>query len=122
MTSCIVARDPATGQLGVAAQSCYFALGLVLPWARAGVWAVATQSLVEPGYGPRWLDRSGRSGRCGWRRGLVHEVAVHDQVSRASGDGYSAQANMMAGPGSVRPWPRRSRRPPAPWPSDVCRP
>ena len=52
----MVARDPATGQLGVAAQSCYFALGSVLPWARAGVGAVATQSLVDPGYGPRCLD------------------------------------------------------------------
>src|ERR1700678_677105 len=55
MTYSIVARDEATGQLGVAAQSCYFALGSVLPWARAGVGAVATQSMVDPGYGPRCL-------------------------------------------------------------------
>ena len=53
MTYSIVARDPDTGQLGVAAQSCYFALGAVLPWAQAGVGAVATQSMVDPGYGPR---------------------------------------------------------------------
>src|ERR1700733_10297815 len=56
MTYSIVARDEATGKLGVAAQSCYFALGSVLPWARAGVGAVATQSMVDPGYGPRCLD------------------------------------------------------------------
>ncbi len=56
MTYSIVARDPANGQLGVAAQSCYFALGAVLPWARAGVGAVATQSMVDPAYGPRCLD------------------------------------------------------------------
>jgi len=35
MTYSIVARDPTTGQMGVAAQSCYFALGSVVPWARA---------------------------------------------------------------------------------------
>jgi uncharacterized Ntn-hydrolase superfamily protein len=51
-----VARDARSGQLGVAAQSCYFALGRILPWARAGVGAVATQSMVDPGYGPRCLD------------------------------------------------------------------
>ena len=56
MTYSIVARDAVTGQLGVAAQSCYFALGAVLTWARAGVGAVATQSMVDPGYGPRCLD------------------------------------------------------------------
>ncbi len=56
MTYSIVARDADTGQLRVAAQSCYFALGAVLPWARAGVGAVATQSMVDPGYGPRCLD------------------------------------------------------------------
>src|ERR1700733_3931910 len=56
MTYSIVARDEATGQLGVAAQSCYFALGAVLPWARAGVGAVATQSMVDPRYGPQCLD------------------------------------------------------------------
>ena len=56
VTYSIVARDAATGQLGVAAQSCYFALGSVLPWARAGVGVVATQSMVDPGYGPRCLD------------------------------------------------------------------
>ncbi len=43
-TYSIVARDPATGQLGVAVQSHYFSVGSVVPWAEAGVGAVATQA------------------------------------------------------------------------------
>jgi uncharacterized Ntn-hydrolase superfamily protein len=123
LTYSIVARDPATGQLGVAAQSCYFALGSVLPWARAGVGAVATQSMVDPGYGPRCLDlladgvtaedalarvRAADEGREVRQVGLVDTLGATasftgsmciDHVGHAGGDGYSAQANMMAGPG-----------------------
>ena len=55
MTYSIVARDPETGQLGVASQSHYFALGRVVTFAQAGVGAVTTQSFVEPGYGPDGL-------------------------------------------------------------------
>src|SRR5205823_6819968 len=55
-TFSIVARDPATGDLGVAVQSHYFSVGPVVPWAEAGVGAVATQSLVLVDYGPRGLD------------------------------------------------------------------
>jgi uncharacterized Ntn-hydrolase superfamily protein len=118
-----VARDARSGQLGVAAQSCYFALGRVLPWARAGVGAVATQSMVDPGYGPRCLDllaegmevataleqvRAADPGRDVRQVGVV-DVAGHvaaftgsrcvDHVGQASGAGYSVQANMMRGPG-----------------------
>ena len=57
MTYSIVARDPRTGALGVAVQSHYFAAGSVVPWAEAGVGAVATQSVVDIGYGPRGLAR-----------------------------------------------------------------
>jgi uncharacterized Ntn-hydrolase superfamily protein len=123
VTYSIVARDDATGQLGVAAQSCYFALGSVLPWARAGVGAVATQSMVDPGYGPRCLDllaqgvgvadaldqvRAADEGREVRQVGVVgasgevssftgsHCIA---HVGHAAGNGYSAQANMMAGDG-----------------------
>ena len=56
MTYSIVARDPETGALGVAVQSHYFSVGSVVPWAEAGVGAVATQSFVEVSYGPRGLD------------------------------------------------------------------
>jgi uncharacterized Ntn-hydrolase superfamily protein len=123
VTYSIVARDPATGQLGVAAQSCYFALGAVLPWARAGIGAVATQSMVDPGYGPRCLDlladglspadalarvRAADDGREVRQVGVVSasgEVSSFtgalciDHVGHAEGDGYSTQANMMAGDG-----------------------
>jgi uncharacterized Ntn-hydrolase superfamily protein len=55
-TYSIVARDPRTGELGVGVQSHWFSVGSVVSWARPGVGAVATQSLVEPAYGPRALD------------------------------------------------------------------
>src|SRR5215468_8550522 len=63
-TYSIVARDPKTGELGVAVQSHWFSVGSVVPWAEAGVGAVATQSLVDPAYGPLGLDlmRAGRTG------------------------------------------------------------
>jgi uncharacterized Ntn-hydrolase superfamily protein len=123
VTYSIVARDTDSGQLGVAAQSCYFALGSVLPWARAGVGAVATQSMVDPGYGPRCLDllaeglpaadaldrvRTADEGREVRQVGLVDAAGrvasftgalCIDHLSHAAGEGYSAQANMMAGPG-----------------------
>ncbi len=54
-TYSIVARDPATGELGVAVQSHWFSVGPIVPWAEAGVGAVATQSLVDPAYGPLGL-------------------------------------------------------------------
>jgi uncharacterized Ntn-hydrolase superfamily protein len=55
-TFSIVARDPATGQMGVAVQSHWFSVGSIVTWAEAGVGAIATQSFVDPGYGPRGLD------------------------------------------------------------------
>ncbi|HYS54381.1 MAG TPA: DUF1028 domain-containing protein [Thermoanaerobaculia bacterium] len=55
-TFSIVARDPTTGQLGVAVQSHWFAVGQIVPWAEAGVGAVATQSFVDPSYGKLGLD------------------------------------------------------------------
>lgn len=57
MTFSIVARDPATGQLGVAVATCTLAVGRAAPWARAGVGAVATQASSQRGYGPRLLAR-----------------------------------------------------------------
>ncbi len=62
-TFSIVARDSATGELGVAVQSHWFSVGSVVPWVEAGVGAVATQSLVEVSYGPLGLEmmRSGKT-------------------------------------------------------------
>ena len=56
-TYSIVARDPETGELGGAVQSHWFSVGSLCLWGRPGVGAVATQSVVEPAYGPRALDR-----------------------------------------------------------------
>ena len=62
-TFSIVARDSATGQIGVAVQSHWFAVGQTVPWAEAGVGAIATQSFVDPSYGKLGLDllRAGKS-------------------------------------------------------------
>jgi tetratricopeptide (TPR) repeat protein len=55
-TFSIVAIDPATGEMGSAVASRYFAVGAVVPWAEAGVGAVATQANVNVGYGSRALE------------------------------------------------------------------
>jgi uncharacterized Ntn-hydrolase superfamily protein len=60
MTYSIVARDPETGELGVAVQSHWFSVGPIVPWARPGAGAVATQANAEPAYGPRALDLLGQ--------------------------------------------------------------
>src|SRR4051794_16069902 len=57
VTFSLVAADPDTGEVGVAVQSKYFAVGAVVPWARAGVGAVATQAAGVAVYGPRILER-----------------------------------------------------------------
>lgn len=54
-TYSIVAFDEETGQLGVAVQSHWFAVGQLVPWVKAGVGAVATQSFVKVDYGPEGL-------------------------------------------------------------------
>ncbi len=119
-TYSIVARDPDTGQFGVAVQSHWFSVGTVVSWAEAGVGAVATQSLADPAYGPLGLDlmRAGRSasqslqsllagdeGREGRQVAFVDasgEVATHTgagciaEAGHISGDQFSVQANMMA--------------------------
>ena len=118
-TYSIVARDAATGQLGVAVQSHYFSVGSVVTWAEAGVGAVATQSFVDPSYGKLGLDlmRTGRSA-ADTLAGLiaadpgreVRQVAMVDTKGNAAahtgslciaeaghivGEGFSVQANMM---------------------------
>ena len=62
-TYSIVARDPETGQMGVAVQSHWFSVGGSVPWVEAGVGAVATQSLTDVSYGPLGLElmRAGKS-------------------------------------------------------------
>ena len=118
-TYSIVARDPATGQLGVAVQSHWFSVGALVPWAEAGVGAVATQSFVDASYGPLGLAllKAGRSAPDALKGLLVadagrevRQVAIIDAAGRVAahtgascvaaaghhvGKDYSVQANMM---------------------------
>lgn len=118
-TYSIVARDPATGEMGVAVQSHWFSVGSIVSWAEAGVGAVATQSFVDPAYGPLGLElmRRERPAEVALAALLsadadaaVRQVAMVDASGRAAahtggrsiqaaghhvGDGYSTQANLM---------------------------
>ena len=78
-TYSIVARDSSTGELGVAVQSHWFSVGSVVPWAQAGIGAVATQSVVEPAYGPRMLARLEAGEDVGYALG---ELLAHDDAAR----------------------------------------
>ena len=129
-TYSIVARDPKTGEFGVAVQSHWFAIGPLVPWAEAGVGAVATQSFVDPSYGKLGLDlmRFGRSAPDALKGLLaadenreVRQVAMIDSQGRVSahtgsrcipmaghrvGSGYSVQANLML---NDKVWPAMAR-------------
>lgn len=118
-TYSIVARDPETGELGVAVQSHYFSVGPIVPWVRAGVGAVATQSLVDVSYGPLGLElmAGGKSAPEALAALLaadeqreVRQVAMVDASGRVAvhtgerciahaghvvGEQFSVQANMM---------------------------
>src|SRR3989337_3450204 len=59
-TFSIIAADPATGEVGVAVQSKYLAVGAVVPWPRAGIGAVATQAMGFAGFGPQILEALAR--------------------------------------------------------------
>lgn len=118
-TFSIVARDPVTGQIGVAVQSHWFSTGSLVTWAEAGVGVVATQSMVEVSYGPKGLDgmRSEKSpqaildellakdeGRELRQVAMVNalgQVAAHTgscciaEAGHETGEQFSIQANMM---------------------------
>lgn len=118
-TYSIVARDPETGQLGVAVQSNWFSVGSLVPWAEAGVGAVATQSIVDQSYGTLGLQlmRAGKSAPEALKSLLasdaqvsVRQVAMIDASGRVAahtgehciiaaghkvGANYSVQANLM---------------------------
>lgn len=63
MTYSIVARDPERGELGIAVQSKFLSVGAVVPWAKAGIGAIATQALANTSYGIQGLNHlaAGRS-------------------------------------------------------------
>lgn len=121
MTWSIVARDPG-GALGVAVASRFFAVGALCPYARGSVGALATQALVNPGYGPAGLDLLAQghapasvierltSADPGRAARQVHLVDAQGRVAAHTGgdcvgwcghiarDGCSVAGNMLAGP------------------------
>jgi len=125
-TYSIVARDPETGQMGVAVQSHWFSVGSLVTWAEAGVGAVATQSLVDVTYGKLGLDlmRVGRSAtqalealKVADPSPEIRQVAMIDAKGNVAahtgekcipdaghivGDNFSVQANLML---NKKVWP-----------------
>jgi uncharacterized Ntn-hydrolase superfamily protein len=123
MTYSIVARDPDSGELGVAVQSALLGAGRIVPWAEAGIGAVATQAMVEIAHGPELLERlrGGQSAADALHAAMaddpgaaVRQVAVVGAAGRPAvhtgddtipeqgemaGESFSVQANMMAEPG-----------------------
>ena len=119
MTYSIVARDMDTSEFGVAVQSHYFQVGPVVPWAIAGVGAVATQSMVNVSFGPLALDylKAGYSAEQALKALIAgdtepqgRQVAIVDAnggvatytgpksipaAGHRTGDGFSVQANLM---------------------------
>jgi uncharacterized Ntn-hydrolase superfamily protein len=129
-TFSIVARDPDTGELGVAVQSHWFSVGPIVPWAEAGVGAIATQSFVDPSYGKNGLElmRGGKSAPDTLKELLakdegreVRQVAMIDAQGRVDawtgkndiqaaghivGKNFSVQANLML---NDKVWPAMAR-------------
>jgi len=129
-TYSIVARDAATGDLGVAVQSHWFAVGTSVAWAEAGVGAVATQSFTDPSYGALGLQlmKSGKTAKEALDALIaidpnadVRQVAMVDRhgnvaahtgkkciqaAGHQTGEGYSVQANLME-QGTV--WPAMAK-------------
>src|SRR5688572_15025476 len=125
-TFSIVARDAVTGEMGVAVQSHWFSVGSVVTWAEAGVGAIATQSFIDPAYGPRGLGlmRKGVRAPAALEQLVAadkqrdgRQVAMVDAAGRVSaftgksaiaaaghhiGRDFSVQANMMA---NAKVWP-----------------
>jgi len=119
-TYSIVARDPQTGEMGVAVQSHWFSVGTIVSWGEAGVGVVATQSLVNPGFGPNGLTllKAGLKPQqaldvllandegADYRQVAILDdsgnVAVHTgtkcipDAGHFAGENFSVQANLMA--------------------------
>jgi len=124
-TFSIVARDPETGDLGIAVQSKFLAVGAVVPWAAAGVGAVATQAWANPSYGAEALRLLGGGstaqdalralvdadeGHAHRQLGIVDAhgnaatytgASCFDWAGGRSGTGYAAQGNILVGNATV---------------------
>ena len=121
MTFSIVGLDAGSGDLGVAVASKFPSVGAVVPWAKAGVGAVATQAAANPTFGPRGLDLlaarmdaaavldalvAADEGRDERQAGIVDAhggVATFtgtdcfDWAGGLTGDGFACQGNILAG-------------------------
>jgi uncharacterized Ntn-hydrolase superfamily protein len=95
MTFSLVARDPGTGQLGVAVATCTLAVGRSAPWARAGVGAVATQATSQRGYGPRSLSSLAA--------GVAAAAALAGQV-QVDPDAAQRQVGVIGATGEPAAW------------------
>jgi uncharacterized Ntn-hydrolase superfamily protein len=118
-TFSIVARDSITGEMAVGVQSHWFSVGVLVPWGQSGVGVVATQSFVNPAYGPKGLElmEKGKSSVSALKELVAkdegkafRQVAFLDATGKASaftgekcvesalqhiGNNFSVQANMM---------------------------
>jgi uncharacterized Ntn-hydrolase superfamily protein len=128
-TFSIVARDPQTGEMGVAVQSHWFSVGSIVAWGEAGVGVVATQSFVNPSFGPRGLELLKKGNNAGK---VVDELIASDSgrdvrqlaildvngnvkaytgkncipaAGHITGENYSVQANLML---NAMVWPAMS--------------
>jgi len=121
MTWSIIARDPATGEFGIAVATRFFAVGALVPHIAAGIGAIATQALVNPYYGIDGLKllRAGRApcdvvetlmaADAGHDSRQVHVMDVSGRIAaytgsacvdwcgHIKGDGFSIAGNMLAG-------------------------
>lgn len=129
-TYSIVARDPQTGEMGVAVQSNWFSVGSLVSWAEAGVGAIATQSFVNPSFGPHGLEllRSGKTAQDVLKELLdadegreVRQLAIVDAKGNVAahtgkkcipaaghyvGDNFSVEANLML---NDKVWPAMAK-------------
>jgi uncharacterized Ntn-hydrolase superfamily protein len=129
-TFSIVARDPVTGDMGAAVQSHWFSVGSLVIWGEAGVGVVATQSFVDPSYGPLGLAlmRAGRT--AGQSLEALKRADPHPEVRQVAmldvggkvaahtgdkcipaaghiiGENFSVQANLML---NEKVWPEMAR-------------
>ncbi len=118
-TFSIVARDPVTGEMAIGVQCHWFSVGTCVSWGNSGVGVVATQSFINPAYGPNGLDliKQGKSAEEALQilvaadrgrdyrqvafldvNGVVSAYTGKSCISSAShliGENYSVQANMM---------------------------
>ncbi len=129
-TYSIVARDPQTGEMGVAVQSNWFSVGSLVSWAEAGVGAIATQSFVNVSFGPRGLEllRSGKTAQEVLKELIdadegrdVRQLAIVDAKGNVAahtgkkcipaaghfvGDNFSVEANLML---NDKVWPAMAK-------------